>query len=424
MPTTFYNVSPYSHLHELKDQDQYEKLPIWLARQQVTKLADFQVFEKLFGNLNWKPNMGNNLRGVRAERTPIGRQNFLPKPITDESNLDVIDQEEVTNDAVLRMHDFDSLTFHFLPSFADFRSSQIAPVASEMTRQISFAQDAFLSTYLLEMAPYVFVAGKATALVDAPANTGDPGFEEADMYKNAAFWQARIAEIQGDGLPYKEIDYAINVLRDDVGAPFFEGLQKGSPEANEKIKGTYCMTGSSELFQYWKWDDDNKQLLGNDTNTKDGFKRAWGDELTFKTLRFPRRLAADGTFPAPEIATEDTNITVPNPDYVNAPYEIAYLMGADAMQALKIGPPPADFAGSGSGAGISMKKFKGMRWNGEVELTDDVLRTFQDGATTRYDTNRRRQLLQLQASLVLGAISNYSRSCMPILFARKRVRGN
>lgn len=419
MPVTFYDIDAKSKLNQVKDQDQYEKLPIWLTRQEVKYFADYNVYQPLFGSIKWKANMGPNLRGVRAERTPVGRQVFLPKPITDRPAKDVIDQNEVTNDAVLRSHYIDSLVFHFLPSFQDFRDEQIAPVHKEMTRQRGYAQDMFLRTYLLEMAPYVYVAGKNTALTDAPSNTGDPGFEEADMYKTAAFWQARIAEIQGQGLSLKQLSHAVAVIRDDIGSCHFEGLQGGAPGANEMVKGKYVLTGSSELWEQWLWDTDLRNMLGENPNLiADGFRGSIFGQTTFKTVKHPLRVAQDGTFPVPEIEDEDTGKTVPNPDYVNAPYEIAFLLGADALQALQVGPPPAAFGGGAGGSrGMSLRKFRGMNWNGEIELTDDILQLNDDGT---YDTNRRRELLQLQSTIVLGAISNESRSCMPILFARKR----
>lgn len=416
-----YNLPAYAKTNDVKDQNQYEKMPIWLARQEVKAFADFHVFDKLFGSLKWKPNMGNNLRGVRAEKTPIGRQIFLPKPITEEPLKDIIDQEEVVNDSVLRMHYFDSLNFHFLPSYADFRDSQIGPINREIARQIAFANDMFIRSWVFEMADYVYVAGATTPLQDAPSNTGDPGMEEADMFKDQTWRQARVADIQGAGISLRQLDTAVAVMRDDVGAPFFEGLQNGSPAANEMVKGKYCLLGSSEMWQQWKWDPDMRTMLGDNQNlVVDGFRGSIFGDVTYKTVRYPLRVAVDGSLPVPEIMTETRNKTVPNPAYVNAPYEIAFLVAADAAQSISIGPPPADFAGGGNGGGISMKKFKGMRWNGEIELTDDILVTRTDGATTYYDTNRRREQLQLQSTLAMGCISNESRSCMPIMFARKR----
>jgi hypothetical protein len=118
-----------------------------------------------------------------------------------------------------------------------------------------------------------------------------------------------------------------------------------------------------------------------------GFKGSIFDEVTYKTERYPIRISADGTIPYPEIQ-DAANQTVPNPTYVNAPYEVAILMGADAYKTIKVGPPPRAFANKK----MTVEKFYSLRWNGEIQLTDQVIVNYPGGII---DLNYRGRFLKL-----------------------------
>src|SRR5690606_35972914 len=135
------------------------------------------------------------------------------------------------------------------------------------------------------------------------------------------------------------------------------------PKPNETIKGKYCIIGSNEAWTALTFDDyvlankDDKMNLLNDE-----FSGVLFGNLTYKTERFPLRMTAEGTFPPPEIYVEGADAhnrfeTVPNPDYIKAPYEFAFAFGGGAYEKINVGPPPSEFAGGR----ISAEKFNRLR---------------------------------------------------------------
>lgn len=416
-----YDLPESSNLWSVEDVNKYQKLPFYLAMLEARMFPQWQVYNQLFGRINWQSNMGSTLRGVRAEPTPVGRQFFYPNLITALPNKDVFENQEFTEESALHMHDFDSKQFYFLPSFQDFRENQIDYTHKDIVRQVAVTNDQFISTYAFQKAPYIMVAGNNGSdvnigiqpLVAAPTIAGE--LSAANAPKNTAYLQALVGTV-GTNLTLALIDYAVNVMRDDIGANYFEGTLN-TPKDNELVKGKYVLIGSSEAFQQFKWDPNFSTLRSINLNVvTEGFRGSIFDEVTYKTERFALRIAADGTVPAPEI-TGVGNQTVPNPAYVNAPFEVAVLVGADAYKTVKVGPPPRQFVGKS----MSAEKFYSMNWNGEIKLTDQVMVQYNVGGNIVYDTNKRGRFLQLYGSAAMGAIPVNKRAYMPIIFGRKRV---
>ena len=389
----------------------------------------WQIYNRLFGKIDWVPNMGKTMRGVRAEYTPVGQQEFYPTDIDQTPNKNVYEVNETTEDTVLKMHDFDSKQLHFLPSFQDFRENQLDFAHKDIIQQIAVSNDLFIRSAALQKTPFVFIPANRTGaqLVSAPVTAGG-SITSANAVKNTAWFQSIVPKI-GTNLSLAALDYAVAVLRDDLGAPFFEGVVN-TPKDNELIKGRYVLVGSSECYQQFKWDPNFSQFRNiNLSIVNDGFRGSIFDEVTFKTERYPLRFAADGTRPAPETTILDpaqtnptdnptggnaSGRTRPNPDYVNAPYEVAWLLGADAFKTIKVGPPPRAF----SAKKLDMAKFYAMKWNGEVQLTDQLLVKYGDGT---YDTNVRGRFLKLISTAIMGMIPCNQYNCLPIMYARKRV---
>jgi hypothetical protein len=425
-----YDLPEYQNAQAIEDVNKYNKLPVWLAMLEARRFPEWQVFNQLFGKIDWKRNMGKLMRGVRAEHTPVGQQEFFPKNIDETPNKNVYETTETSEDAVLKLHDFDSKQFHFLPSFQDFRENQVDFAHKDIIRQIAISNDLFIRAAAFQKAPYVFIPANTTAgerqLLSAPVVEGG-NITSANAVKNTAWFQAMVPKI-GTNLTLAAIDYATAVMRDDLNAPFFEGTVN-KPKDNELIKGKYVLLGSSEAYQMFKWDPNFAQFRNiNLSIVNDGFRGSIFDEVTYKTERYPLRFKADGTRPAPEIlqldpaqgvvatAEDDPNQSGrvrPNPDYVSAPYEVAFLIGADAFKTIKIGPPPRAF----SSKKLDMNKFYSMKWNGEVQLTDQVLIQYADGT---YDTNVRGRFLKLISSVVMGMIPQNQYNFLPILFERAR----
>lgn len=422
-----YDLPEYANANNVEDVNKYQKLPLYLATLEARMFPQWSVYNQLFGKINWQPNMGPNLRGVRAEPTPVGETFFYPAAISGTPNKNIYETFETYENASLAMHDFDSNQFHFLPSFQDFRENQLDFNHQDIVRQISVANDMFIRTYAWEKAPYVLIAGNiggdvnlgTTQLIPAPVPAvGTTILSTGNIAKTQAWRQAAFAQV-GSSLTLATVDYATCVLRDDLGANYFEGTLN-TPKDNELIKGKYVLIGSSEAYQQFKWDNDLQRFRNvNFSIVENGFRASIFDEVTFKTERFPIRIAADGSIPAPQTWDELDNRTKPNPAYVNAPVEVAILCGADCYKSVKVGPPPRAF----SNQKISMQKFYEMRWNGEVCLTDQVLVQYNNAGQVIWDTNVRGRFLKLFSSVVMGMIACKQQAYMPILFQRKRPQG-
>lgn len=403
----------------VEDVDKYNKLQLYLAKLEANMFYEWQTFNKLWGKVPWKPNQGSRMVGVRGEPTPVSQQTVYPNPITTQPKKHVIETMEVTEDATVKWHKFRSLKMHFLPSFQDFRTGQLDFVHQDMIRQIAVYGDQFISSVMEQKTPAIYIAGADSALVDAPFipyGTDITATTVAASGKNTAFWEATCAKVKKN-LTLRMLDNLVAIMRDDIGAPFFEGAAN-QPKDNELLKGKFVLIGSSEAYQCLKWDPDFNNMRNVNMNVvNDGFRGSLFDELTWRAPRYPRRLKADGTSPAPEIYIKDENRRIPNPDYVNAPYEVAWLCGSNAFKSINIGPPPSEFTTKN----MSQAKFYSMRWNGEVYLTDQVLVEYDKGdGTTGYETNAEGELVQFYSTLVCGAMPVNARNVLPVVFRRVR----
>lgn len=417
-----YDLPEYTNANSIEDVNKYNKLPYWLALMEAKQFPTWQVFNRLFGKINWKPNMGTTLRGVKPEHTPVGQSDFYPNPITSTPNKNVYETLESTEDAVLKMHDFDSKQFHFLPSFQDFRENQLDFNHKDIVRQIAISNDAFIRSVAIQKARWLAIPGNTASAVDGgdvfnvpfiPSGTDVNSTTVAASGKNTAFWIAQAAKVGVEGLTLAALDKFVGIFRDDLNAPFFEG-QVNMPRDNELLKGKYVLIGSHEVYQQFKWDVNFEQFRNvNMSIVNDGFRGSIFDEVTFMPARYPYRIANDGTIPVPEVYDATDNRTVVSPTYKAAANELLLLVAADFLKTIKVGPPPSEF----SSKSMSTQKFYSMRWNGEVQLTDQVLVKYSDGT---YDTNVRGRFLKFISSATYGAIINNPHACLPILIRRKR----
>lgn len=416
MPTQ-YDLPEFTNAASIEDVNKYNKLPFYLASLEAKYFAEWQVYNQLYGTLPWQANQGKTIRGVRAEPTPLGQQEFYPEELDHIPNKNVYETLETTEDATLKMHDFDSKQFHFLPSFQDFRENQIDFNHKDIVRQIANSNDIFIRSVMLQKSPYVFIAGNTAGdqLQSAPfipSGTAMSSANVAALGKNAAYFTAIMPTI-GSNLSLAVLDYAVAVFRDDIAAPFFEGTVN-TPRDNELIKGKYVLICDSEAYQMFKWDPNFAQFRNvNLAIITEGFRGSIFDELTAKIERWPLRIARDGTFPAQQVVDLANNRTRPNPAYNACQVGVAWLLGADAYKTLKVGPPPRAFATKA----MSKEKFYSLNWNGEVILTDQVLVRYADGT---YDTNVRGRFLKLISSVIYGAIPVNSYNCLPIFYNRRR----
>ena len=194
----------------------------------------------------------------------------------------------------------------------------------------------------------------------------------------------------------------------------------------EALKGKYCLIHGQEVWDAFT--DTGSFLLANRPLNLDivtgPFKGSLWGQWTSMQERFELRIAADGTMPAPEsieINPDAYNYgeTIMNPLYVQAPWAVAFGVGAEAYKSITVGPPPDLFAGKS----FSIEQFNGMDWNGKIHITRDVhIPTFdQSGTTIVLDTNKRGEYLQLISDIVLGIMPVRPRNIIPIIYKRQRI---
>lgn len=431
-----YNLPKFPPTWQVEDVNRFQKLPYYLANLAAKLFPIYQTYSKLVKSVKWQQNMGTTMRGVRVEPTPVGRQMFFPNAITTTPKKDVFSQMETYEEGLVRRHYAESKQFSFLPSFQDFRKEQIPSAMKDITQQIAISQDFFIRSFLFHRSPFVYLPGRvftATSpfaaqrgLIAAP--TGD-GSDDGSTGKTTAFLLQAINELSTGSrntLTFKAMNTVLQIARNDLMLPAFEGMSNGAPADNEAIKGNYVIVGSGEAYSNLSFDPhilNYKNLQMNLLNSE--FTGKVLGSIVFKAERFPLRIAADGTFPAPQ--TYETNSssynygqTIPNPDYVDAPYEVAFFMAGEAAKTIDVGPPPADFA-SGK---MSADKFHKLAWNGEVRITDDVLINYGTAATPQWDTNKYGEVVQLISAANYGAVSIDRRQCIPIVYARWRPSDN
>lgn len=407
-----------------QDINLYNKLPFYLAKLQVEYRKTWPVWAKLGGKIPWSPNMGTIMKAVRKVPSPHLRQTAFPNAIQIAPKKDVIGVRETAVQTSLLLHRFESQYFNFLPSFQDFMTDGITYTMEDMSKKITRFEDIFIRSAAFHASPFVWLANKAGGEnVDAPTGTGN----DAGTDGKTNDWLAAQIPLIGapGGLSLVQVFRAMSFLESDVRAPVFSGM--GLPKDDVGPNGKFCLVLSAEAwgqFVFDPWVVENRPL--DFDIVTDGFRGSLWGRITCKIEDLPLRIAVaangDVSFPAPETIETNPNAynfgeTVPNPDYVAAQYEVAFLLGAEGFKSVTVGPPPKEFAGKGPS-----KEFAGMTWNGEVRMTDNIIIpcTDADGNIT-YESNKFGAYLQLIAQLTLGYLPSQRRNILPIIF--KRVRG-
>ncbi len=409
-----------------QDRDLYNKLPYYFAKAQVEYRKTWSIWSKLGGKIPWVPNQGPIMKGVRKVPSPHLRQMAFPNAIQNAPKKDVIGVRETSVQANVLLHRFESQNFTFLGNFQDFMTDGISFTMEDINKKINRFEDVFLRAACFHQSPFVWLTNKATGeAIDAPTGTGNDAGTDG---KSLAWLQANLPLIGAPGgLSLVQVFRALGFMENDLRAPTFSG-DMSVPKDNVGPLGKYCLVLSGEAwgqFVFDPWVTENRPL--NFDIVTDGFKGSLWGRITCKIEDLPIRIAVNATtgiasFPAPETIETNPNAynfgeTVPNPDYVNAHYEVAFLLGDQSFKSITVGPPPKEFAGKGPS-----KEFAGMSWNGEVRMTDNIIiPCTDDDGNTVYESNKYGAYLQLIAQLSLGFLPVQRRNCLPIIF--KRVRG-
>lgn len=434
MPS-YYDLPAYTSAYSVEDVNKYQKLPFWLTMNEIKRFPYYKTWDVLFGKKKWSPNMGSIMRGVRPEPSPVGDSFVFPQNITSVPNKNVFETFESVEEARLKLHRFESKQFNFLPSFQDFRDNQLKFNHDDIVRQIALYNERFIRGVVFSRSPNILVAGNngndaqlgtAELLTNAPvADVNSAG--NANLSKTTAYLK-EVAGAVGQALTLKVLFKSCSYLDDDLGALPFEGTMN-VPRENELVKGKYVCILGTDAWRQFTFDDSVAQLKSINLDLLfDGFKGSLFGNLTCKPEKFPLRMDVNGNFIAPQI-TDVTAVTLgdgsvvarnktrPNPNYTNlniAAIEWAFLVAADGYNSITVGPPPSEF----SAKSMSAEKFYSLRWNGEVQLTDQVLIQYPDGTL---DLNRYGTQLQLISQAIFGVLPAEVNNVLPIVFKRRRI---
>lgn len=424
---------------QVEDVDKFQKLPFYLVMNEVRRFPQYKTWDSLFGSIKWQTNMGSIMRGVTPNPSPDGTAFVFPANITSTPTRHVFETLENTEEARVKLQRFESKQFYFLPSWQDFRDNQLKFNHDDIIRQVALFNEKFIQGNAFYRAPNMYVCGNNNTNVQLGASDFIAGVPVNDLPaadingaaaipatgKTAAFLSG-IAAICAAPLTLRHIARAAQFFSDDVGALPFEGTLN-TPRDNELVKGKYVLIMGSDAWRRFTWDDSVDRLKNLNLDLLfDGFRGSLFGQITAKPIWNPLRMTNQGVFVAPQITAApggiDANKTRPNPLYTKidpaddtvANLEWAFLCGADAWKAVTVGPPPSEF----TSRSMDAEKFYKLRWNGEIQLTDQCLIRYADGSVdlNRYGTN-----LQLIGQAALGALAGEVNNILPVCFRRSRI---
>lgn len=405
-----------------QDVSLYNKLDLYLAKKMVKQMPVWETYGKLLRPRKWTPNMGPVMKGVSKEPAPVLRQSIYPNTIQQSPKKDIVELKENAQSSQLHWHRIESQLFNVVPSFQDFLKDHIDSASSDITQKLMITADQFYRTWIFECAPEIWVCGNTDGGTELESvdhmNNSDTALTNR---KTSAVMAALIAKVGGP-LTLNQMHKISTVMSVDLNVNPYEG--GFGAETNKGLAGKYCAILSGEVWDNWQHDPfllANRQI-NLDIVTGRFMGSLWG-RWTTMLERYPLRFAADGSQPAPEIIEMNTDspeygeVKV-NPDYKNAPYEVAWACGDGGYERIEVGPPPSAFAKGDAG----VSKLRSMNWNGEVRLTKDVLVNVPNEASAVVqDTNKYGHYCQLISELVLGCLPTRRRAWIPVLFKRARL---
>lgn len=411
------------------EQNYYNSYPFYLAAYDIQHRKTYATHSRLTGKKKWTRNMGSVMRGVRKESSPHVRQVATPTELSTVAKKDILDVAEMTIEATLKHHKFESRVIPFYPIFNDFLKDHLAATSKDIIEKRTRYADIFIRTAIFHMSPYVYIAGKnGQEVIDGPMWDGRdmsslPDGAANPTGKTVGWRQEAIAMLGNPGnLSIATCFLADSFLREDIRAVSWADGNGGMPADNSAMSGRNILVLSNEAYNQFRFDPfllDNRRL---DLDVvQHGFKGSIGDNITCKIEDLPLRMKADGTFPSPETRILNNpynkNESVLSDDYKNAPYEVAWLYAADGYDSLEIGAPPEGFVG-----GTEPKGFADMFWNGEVKFTKLFNLPYLDENNNQYfEFNTYGEHLKAICHLSLGILGTQRRNVLPIIF--KRIRG-
>lgn len=393
------------------DKDYYNKLSFYLEKFTADYRKRWVKWSSRFKNkIRWKPNMGDTMRRVAQEWSPVIRQEAHPSLLADTPTTDINFTRERKHDVKIYRHRFQTREFWFLPEFQDF-FNHMEHEYEDLQKQIATYEDFFYRTRVFHHSPYVWICG--VGLVSAP--TGIPNSSGTGGKTDA--WLSSVFEGAQGGLPtpltLKEIFKIGGTVRNRIGMTPMSGSD--GPKSNKGIDANYELLLDEEVFYQFTddpWAKENRVLTVDITNNL--FEGKLFGRVSSDFERYPLRwkyAAGTVTRPDPEIVIdsdqdEQDNRTAPNPGYaVDAQYACAFWFGGPSYSVLESGPPPGKF---------------GMNWNGKPKWTDKFLVKCKDS-----DGNAQPELaetwgehMRAQAQLAMGIAPDNAFNVLPIIYQR------
>lgn len=435
MPT-FVDMPRCQGLWDEQDVNLYNAYPFFIAANQYERIQNWMVWDKLTGEIPWEPNMGLTIRGVNAEPTPVTRQLPVPNAISALPMKDVMSVRERKEEEPLYGHNFESPLIHWLPSFKDWRQNQMDFAIKDINEKQQVYVDQFYRAKIWGGAPNVWICGAAGGVNSGEMYTAPIGPLTVTMVGPGDFkkldWCFQMATLVPNTvagtLSLRQVYKAYTTWTEDIDVPPFEGAYN-MPKDGMGLPGKWCLVTSVGATKTWIDDTYLQAMKPLDLDTPhDGFHGDLFGNVRIKYERWPLRMKLSAgadtvSFPTPQTYEANPGAvnygqTVPNPDYLKAEFEWAFLVGAEPWRTIRIGPPPKDFAGGR----MSQSKFNKLQWNGEAKVTDNVLRQCLDAAGTLVlDTNKYGELLQIINDSKMGCIARDRRYVLPILFRRANI---
>src|SRR6185295_370041 len=294
-----------------EDTNKFAQLPFYLVKNEVKVFPRWNIYDQLYGTIDWEPNMGTTMTGITPQNSPVAEAFFVPNEITSVPNKDVYEVDSVSQSATLKMHRYESKQFNFIPSFQAFWRDYIKFADGDIARQIAVSNNMFIRTQMWAQSPSVFIAG--SGLVSAPQGAVNNANTAAGS-KNVAYILGALIPNIKTNLSLRTLYSAAMFMKEDIAAPAFEGTMN-MPKDNEGLMGKYVIVGSTEAWDNFAFDKDTQLLksINLDLLFEDFHGLLFGKNV-YKFDPFPLRFKADGTATPPQVQVQGTLRTIPNPD--------------------------------------------------------------------------------------------------------------